>query len=194
MTRRALTLAWLLVGCDDGPAPKTQAPPSRVVAVQAAPQRSDASDLCDVQPDGAVEFTLPELASPAPPARSGTWRWINVWATWCPPCVEELPLIMRFSKELNAQGVPVDLSLLSVDTDEDTVQKFAAAHAEAKESLRIKDLAALESWLGKIGLDGGATLPIQVFVDPQGKVRCARTGAVGESDLPAIKSLLKSAR
>jgi hypothetical protein len=93
-------------------------------------------------------------------------------------------------EQLNAQGTHVSVELLSVDTDDETVEKFAAAPAEAKRSLRVRDMGALESWLPQVGLDRGATLPIHLFVDPQGKVRCARTGAVSAGDQAAIRNLL----
>jgi len=41
-----------------------------------------------------------------------------------------------------------------------------------------------------LGLDKGATLPIHVFVDPQGGIRCARTGGVGRTDQAVVQRIL----
>jgi thiol-disulfide isomerase/thioredoxin len=188
----ALSLCALLLapaGCDEGA--KGTPAPGRVVAVSQAKQQVSESELCDVlkPAQGAPRFEYPALRA-APPAPGGGYRWVNVWATWCPPCIEELPLLGRFRDKLQQDGAKVELVLLSVDQSPEPVEKFAAQHPEVRGSLQIKDSAGLEPWLAKVGLDSGATLPIHLFVDPAGKVRCARTGALRESDLAAVKKLL----
>jgi thiol-disulfide isomerase/thioredoxin len=191
---RLPALSWLLaaaatLACDEGPKGALQ--PGRVVAVSQAKQQINESELCDVlkPADRAPSFAYPALrTAPKPPG--GGHRWINVWATWCPPCIEELPLLGRFRDSLRKAGADVELVLLSVDQTPEAVEKFAAQHPEVRGSLQIKDSTGLEPWLGKVGLDSGATLPIHLFVDPRGKVRCARTGALRESDLGAVKKLL----
>jgi thiol-disulfide isomerase/thioredoxin len=179
-----------LAACDTAPAaPSPEA--SRVVAVAAAKNQATESDLCDVvkSAEAAPVFSYPTIEGTAK-ARSASWRWVNVWATWCPPCIEELPLITSFQRKLSEQGTAVDLELLSVDVSAEVVQKFAEGHPEVGQSLRVTDAAALEAWLVSVGLDSGATLPVHIFVDPAGKVRCARTGALREADMPLLKKLL----
>jgi thiol-disulfide isomerase/thioredoxin len=186
----ALSLCALaLLGCDE-PA-KGAAAPGRVVAVSQAKQQANESELCDVLKPAASapRFEFPALRAAAPAAGTG-YRWINVWATWCPPCIEELPLLGRMRDQLREAGAKLDLLLLSVDDGPELVEKFALQHPEVRGTLQIKDRTTLEPWLAKIGLDSGATLPIHLFVDPAGKVRCARTGALRESDLGAVKKLL----
>ena len=184
-----LALAALGTACDE--TAKGTPLPGRVVAVSQAKKQASESELCDVlkSPDSAPTFEYPALRGPEKPATGGH-RWINVWATWCPPGVQELPLLGRFRDSLRKAGVSIDLILLSVDQTPEAVEAFRAGHPEVRGSLQIKDATALEAWLGKVGLDSGATLPIHLFVDPRGKVRCARTGALRESDLEAVKKLL----
>lgn len=166
------------------------APSGRVVAVSAKDE-SSTSELCDVlkPSDSAPAFAYPPLDAPAAPA-SGAWRWLNLWASWCAPCIEELPLIHKLRSTLDAAGQKVDLLLLSVDSEAAAMTAFQSTHPEAKGSLHLSDMAALEGFLTSVGLDAGATLPVHLFIDPAGKVRCARTGAIKESDLPAIKKLM----
>jgi thiol-disulfide isomerase/thioredoxin len=187
------TLAFALVGiiaCDEPQSAQPPAASGRVVAVSAKDE-SSTSEFCDVLKPAASAptFSYPPLDAPAPPA-TGAWRWLNVWASWCAPCVEELPLIHKLRTALDGAGQKVDLVLLSVDGEAAAMTAFQATHPDAKGSLRLSDMAALEGFLTSVGLDAGATLPVHLFIDPAGKVRCARTGAVKDSDLPSIKKLL----
>ncbi|MEQ1513855.1 MAG: TlpA disulfide reductase family protein [Lysobacteraceae bacterium] len=53
---------------------------------------------------------LPDLAGRAvavPEAWAGRPLLINVWASWCGPCIEELPELQRFSAKQGAKGVQV---------------------------------------------------------------------------------------
>lgn len=181
------------LACSDSAPSQAPAPNGRVVAVVGPKRTANATELCDVVPpaDSAPTFTWPPLDAAAPASAAGHYRWINLWATWCPPCIEELPLITRFQRELSAEGLQMDLFLLSVDQEAETVRTFAESHPEARASLRLSDFSALEKWLVSVGLDAGATLPVHLFVDPAGKVRCARTGAVRASDLALIKQLVR---
>jgi peroxiredoxin len=47
---------------------------------------------------------------------------LNFWATWCPPCVEELPSLNEFQKQMAGQGVVV--VGISVDRNEKTYRQF----------------------------------------------------------------------
>ncbi|HEX5661399.1 MAG TPA: TlpA disulfide reductase family protein [Polyangiales bacterium] len=179
-------LLFVLLGCGDAsPAP------SRFEAVTAKEPPASAAELCDavLKRDTAPPFVFPaSLEGPTPSAKGP--RWINVWATWCPPCVEELPILRKMEATLAKQASPVKLTLLSVDTTAEAVAGFASTHPEVKGSLRLTDDKQLEPWLLSIGLDRGATLPVHVFVHADGKIACVRTGAVKETDLAAIAALL----
>ena len=49
---------------------------------------------------------------------------LNFWATWCAPCVEEMPSLNRFQETFAPQGVVV--LAVSVDEDQQALRKFAA--------------------------------------------------------------------
>ncbi|MCL4522923.1 MAG: redoxin domain-containing protein [Acidobacteria bacterium] len=51
---------------------------------------------------------------------------LNFWATWCPPCVEEMPALSRLHQQIISSGGMV--LGISVDDDEAQYQKFLADH------------------------------------------------------------------
>jgi thiol-disulfide isomerase/thioredoxin len=190
--------AALAAGCSkeggDGKAePAADDGEGRVNAVQTVKKREVTVDeFCDVLPKGgaAPALAMPPLAAGQSPPPAGKWRWLNVWATWCKPCIEEMPLLTAWQKTLTAEGKAFDLVFLSADENDQLVADFRKKHPATPESLRIDKPEALIPWLVAIGLGEGAPIPVHVLVDPADKVRCVRAGGVKESDLPAVRSLL----
>ncbi|MFZ9888647.1 MAG: TlpA family protein disulfide reductase, partial [Myxococcota bacterium] len=121
----------------------------------------------------------------------GAWRWLNLWATWCRPCTEEMPLLARWQKSLRADGVNVDIELWSVDEEERALQQWLADGRHEVGRMRwLRDIAALGSTLETFGIDRNSAIPIHVFVDPQNSIRCVRVGSVHEGDFGAVKTML----
>ena len=50
---------------------------------------------------------------------------LNFWATWCPPCIEEMPSLDQFAREMSNSGVVV--LGVSIDKNEKSVQALSAA-------------------------------------------------------------------
>lgn len=76
------------------------------------------------QPRKAPDFDLPLLAggTASLSAQQGKVVILNFWATWCPPCREEMPSMETFYRRFKDQG----LEIFAVDGGEDTatVQRF----------------------------------------------------------------------
>lgn len=68
-------------------------------------------------------LSLAELKQ-AMDTQDDTLRVINLWATWCKPCVEELPYFIAVGKELQAKGEKVKFLLVAVEDKPATVQAF----------------------------------------------------------------------
>ena len=202
MTRRSLALAAPLLvtalgACKRDATSTADARPvsirSRIDAVPAkapaAPEESLAS-FCDVRPEPPRTFAFPQLAAPAPPRRAG-WRWINLWATWCTPCIAEMPLLFDWQRRLGGEGRAVELVLLSLDEDGDAVAEFRASRPEVPAGPRVRDPQGLGPWLVSLGLDGAAAIPINVFVDPEDRIRCVRAGAIADHHFDTVAALLR---
>jgi peroxiredoxin len=51
---------------------------------------------------------------------------LNFWATWCPPCVQEMPSLERLHRTLGKEGLSV--VSVSVDEDEGVLRRFVKEH------------------------------------------------------------------
>ncbi len=183
----ALAIALALVACDS----KKEAPQSRVNTTKVAQKSVDTAAFCDVRFAGTTgpKLTIPPLVGGSLPASTGTWRWINVWATWCKPCVEEMPRLAKWREQLGGKGLKYALEFVSVDEDEADLVAFQKDFPAAPASTRLADPDKQGDWYVSLGLDAGAPVPIHVFVEPSGHVRCARAGGVREGDFAAIEKL-----
>lgn len=185
-----LSLAVMVSGCDDDEEPAA-APSSRVVAVQADDEQRSPEAFCDVMPEPAqaARFAMPELEETVE-SDDSKWCWVNVWATWCAPCVEEIPTLVEWEERYAEEGKPVDLVLLSVDENPEAVQAFRRDYPAVPPTARMADPTGVTEWLESLGMEGGASLPVHILVDPQGRARCLRAGAIGDDDYGAVAQLV----
>jgi cytochrome c biogenesis protein CcmG, thiol:disulfide interchange protein DsbE len=51
---------------------------------------------------------------------------LNFWATWCPPCVEEMPSLVEMQRRMKAKGVTV--VAVSIDVDKNAYHQFVKDH------------------------------------------------------------------
>lgn len=192
----ALTIALALAGACDKKTDGGQAEPtSRVNAAKVAAKQTDPAAFCDQQFAGteAPAFEVPPLAGgaalPAAPG-GGRWRWVNVWATWCKPCVDEIPRLVAWQAKLGTYA----LQLVSVDESDEDVTAYRRLHPDTPASVRLAKPDEQGAWFARLGLDAGAPIPVHVFVDPEGRVRCVRAGGVREQDLAMVEALLARGR
>ena len=74
----------------------------------------------DSAPDFSITTDNGRTVTPA--SFGGKLLVLNFWATWCPPCVQEMPSLDQFQKTLANRGVVV--LGISVDKDEQTYKAF----------------------------------------------------------------------
>jgi peroxiredoxin len=86
---------------------------------------------------------------------------LNFWATWCPPCIEEIPSLNAFSERFAGKGVVV--LGISVDKDEKAYKDFLARN-------RVTFLTARDPE-NRINLEYGTVkFPETYIIDSSGKV------------------------
>lgn len=123
------------------------------------------------------------LAPDGTPLSLQRWRGkpvlVNFWATWCPPCVRELPMLDAFAAKQDQHGIQV--IGLAVDKPE-AVQRFLG-----RTPLRFPVALATEGGLGltrSLGnLQGG--LPFTVLLGGDGRIRQRKIGELTTEDLAA---------
>jgi len=62
---------------------------------------------------------------------------LNFWATWCPPCIEEMPSLVQMQQRMKQKGVTV--LAVSVDADQSSYQRFLRDHNVNLLSVRDAD-------------------------------------------------------
>jgi len=104
---------------------------------------------------------------------------LNFWATWCPPCIEELPMIDRFFKDQAANGWQV--VGLAIDQPS-AVRKFLA---KTPVSYPI-GLAGLQGTdlVKQMGNTAGG-LPFTLVIDAGGSIAARKMGKLDAGDLQA---------
>lgn len=104
---------------------------------------------------------------------------VNFWATWCPPCVQELPLLSRFYTQVKHNG----WQMLGLAIDQtDLVQRFLA-RAPVSFPVAMAGPSGVEL-TRKLGNAAGG-LPFTVIFDRTGQVQHRKLGQLKEADLIA---------
>ncbi|MCA9542891.1 MAG: TlpA family protein disulfide reductase [Myxococcales bacterium] len=124
---------------------------------------------------------LVKLGEPAAPTAQGAWTWVNLWASWCEPCTDELPRLLAWQAKL---GGPAKVRLVLVSLDDDlAAARKAMALAGVKGAWHAPQ-AVRAAFTRSLGLLGGS-LPTHVLIDPQGKAVCVHEDMVEAAHFPA---------
>jgi cytochrome c biogenesis protein CcmG, thiol:disulfide interchange protein DsbE len=94
---------------------------------------------------------------------------LNFWATWCPPCIEEMPSLVEMQRRMKAKGVTV--LAVSVDVDEGAYKQFVKDH-------NVNLVTARDPDQKSNSLYGTSKFPETYIIDRNGVVRRKFIGAV----------------
>jgi thiol-disulfide isomerase/thioredoxin len=160
----------------------TAEPPRALEQPPEAQQQSSGSALVDSLPD----FALGNLAGESQSIQSwpGKALIINFWATWCPPCLREIPMLKEF-QQTHADD-PIQVVGIAVD-QRDAVADFAA-DIEFNYPVLVGQSEAMDA-ASAFGVEF-VGLPFTVFTDANGHVLGVHTGELHAEHLQALVDVL----
>jgi thiol-disulfide isomerase/thioredoxin len=114
----------------------------------------------------------------------GRYVLLNMWATWCAPCVKELPALEHLQEGAGSANfivVPVNVGR----SDALETAKFLTTHGAGKLSVNVDTTLALMRTLHVYGL------PVTVLIDPKGR-QIARADGPADWDAPDAIAYFKA--
>jgi len=138
--------------------------------------------LADPEPDVDVwqhSFPTPDGQTLALADLKGRPLLVNFWATWCPPCIEELPLLSQAYTQKQKDG----WQILGIAIDQpDPVRRFLE-RSPVSFPVVLADLSAVNLTKALGNTAGG--LPFTVVYDANGRLRHRKLGQLKPEDLQA---------
>ncbi len=133
-------------------------------------------------PKRMVEFSLPDINDKTHSINQ--WRGklilLNFWATWCPPCREEIPLFIDMQEKYGAKG----LQIVGVAIDTKQAVKNYPDFAFMNYPVLIgqeKVMAIMKQYGNRLG-----SLPYTVVIDAQGRVLGRKIGSYKRPEIEAL--------
>jgi peroxiredoxin len=107
---------------------------------------------------------------------------LNFWATWCPPCTQELPSMMDMQNQLRSRGVVV--LGVSIDVDDDAYHRFLKQRSVNFVTVRDPEQKVA-------GMYGTSGWPESYIIDRQGVLRRKVVGPINWGSPEVMQFLTK---
>jgi len=112
----------------------------------------------------------------------GKPRILNVFASWCVPCVQEIPVLMK----LKAAGAEVDG--LAIHDTTDALNRFLEQNGNPYTRIGLDNNGQAQIAFGSAGV------PESFVVDGKGKILYQHIGVITEADMPKLLTMLEQAK
>jgi thiol-disulfide isomerase/thioredoxin len=110
----------------------------------------------------------------------GKTVFLNIWATWCGPCVSEMPSIDRLSRIMKDRQKSIEFVCVSTDTDTPTVRAFVQDRGWNMTILRADRLPEVFTTEG---------IPVTFVIAPDGRIAASELGAAKWDDPKVVQFL-----
>lgn len=141
-------------------------------AVPATAAETAAKPTLSIKTLDGKTFTLAE--------QKGNWVIVNFWATWCSPCIKELPELSAFvtaHKNVRAIGLAYE------DTEVAEIKEFLTKHPVSY------PIAQVDTFEPPADFETPRGLPMTIIIAPDGSVAKKFTGPVDEAALKAATGM-----
>ena len=122
------------------------------------------------------------------PQSVAQWRGkvlvVNFWATWCAPCREEIPLLMKLQKKYESRG----LQLVGIAVDQPEKVRAYAAELGMNFPILMGGIEAMD--LARALGNRAGVLPFTLVLDREGAIALRQVGIVKEAPMEALLSSL----
>ncbi|QDH35274.1 DsbE family thiol:disulfide interchange protein [Porphyrobacter sp. YT40] len=133
-------------------------------------------------PDFALDPAFEGLPGAAKADFGGEPKLLNIWASWCTPCIAEAPQL----EALKAQGAQI-IGIAIRDRPED-VARFLARYGNPYTRIGSDPISEVQLGIGSSGV------PETFVIDGKGVIRYQHIGDIRESDVPVLLAELEKAR
>ena len=106
---------------------------------------------------------------------------VNVWATWCAPCVEEMPYLARLKREYGPRGLR--LIVVSADFEEQAAAAAAFLDRQEVDAVSLIKREKDETFIDAIHPPWSGALPASLLYDEEGRLHFFWEGAATYEDL-----------
>ena len=128
---------------------------------------------------------LPDLQKAIEAPSTKEIKVFNFWATWCAPCIKELPYFEKVNREQNT----VDVVLVSLDLDLDPNPEKVFRFIERKKiqsKVMILNERDPNSWINKIDKEWSGALPATIIINTKTGKRKFVEGQLEEGELERL--------
>ena len=134
-------------------------------------------------PRAAPDFTLPGLGGSevSLAATRGSVTLVDFWASWCAPCLQELPELEKLKAAYGPRGV----KFVAVNIDEDP-----GAAVDMAKRLGLTMPVALDGEKKAASLYNPPTMPSSYVIDRAGQIRYLHAGFDGSADIDKFRAEL----
>jgi thiol-disulfide isomerase/thioredoxin len=137
-------------------------------------------------PKAVQEVNLEQLQKHTQKA-DDTLYVVNYWATWCRPCVEEMPYFFAAAQKFKQQKVKVVFVSLNSPKEMDKVERFVAGK-KITQPVFLLNAGNPNIWIDKVDPSWGGSIPATIMYKRKEKVSF-REGEFTQTELDSVIDL-----